>query len=390
MRFASVYASLVLLAANLGAQVRDTSTRADTTRPFVRGGVYDKPMLGRLAGRIAIGGYAELHARYERADGVLEESGFVAKRFNLFVNSRVSDVVRFGAELEFEDGAEEIALEFAAIDLRLHRSAVLRAGIILTPLGRFNLAHDSPLNEFTDRPLVATELIGSALSEAGVGMLGEFGVGAGRLTYEAYATNGFHDGLLLASSAGTRIERGRKNLEDNNSSPAFTGRVAWSPSLNAELGVSGHRGAYNVFQRDGVRIDAQRNVSIGAVDVELQGAGFRVQGEAIVARVDLPPSIEGLFAGKQRGAYAEVARDFFRGFQRGLPNSLMTLKLRGDAVDFDSSIPGDMVSQLSVGVNYRPTPDTVIKFDFVRGRSRDRFNNSSEHAKLLASVATYF
>ena len=390
MKLVVAFACLAFSGTNVWGQVRDTTTRADTARPFVRGGIYDKPFMGRLAGRIAIGGYAELHARHERADGVLEESGFIAKRFNLFVNSRVSDVVRFGAELEFEDGAEEIALEFAAIDLRLHRSAVLRAGIILTPLGRFNLAHDSPLNEFTDRPLVATELIGSALSEAGVGMLGEFGVGSGRLTYEAYATNGLHDGLILNSAAGTRIANGRRNFEDNNSSPAFTGRVAWSPSFSLEAGASGHHGAYNVFQRDGVKLDAKRNVSIGALDVELQSAGFRVQGEAIVARIDLPPTLDGLFAAKQRGAYAEVSRDVLRGFQRGLPNSIITLKLRGDAVDFDTSIPGDMVAQLSIGANYRPTPDTVIKFDFVRGRSRDRFNNASEHAKLLASVATYF
>jgi hypothetical protein len=390
MKFAIACAWLSITAANLCAQVRDTSTRADTSRPFVRGGVYDKPFLGRLAGRIAIGGYAELHARYERADGVREESGFVAKRFNLFFNSRVSDVVRFGAELEFEDGAEEIALEFAAIDLRLHRSAILRAGIILTPLGRFNLAHDSPLNEFTDRPLVAAELIGSALSEAGAGMLGEFGIGAGRLTYEVYATNGLHDGLLLNSPEGTRLAQGRKNFEDNNSSPAFTGRIAWSPSSSVELGASGHRGAYNVFELDGARVDEPRDVTLGGVDLELQAAGFRMQGEAIVARIELPPSLDGLFAGKQRGAYAEVTRDILRGFQRGLPNSVITLKLRGDAVDFDSSIPGDVITQISVGANYRPTADTVIKFDFVRGRSRDRFNNPSEHAKLLASVATYF
>jgi hypothetical protein len=78
MTLVRVWMCIALTAASLGAQVRDTSTRADTARPFVRGGVYDKPMLGRLAGRIAIGGYAELHARYERADGVTEESGFVA------------------------------------------------------------------------------------------------------------------------------------------------------------------------------------------------------------------------------------------------------------------------------------------------------------------------
>ena len=66
-------------------------------------------------------------------------------------------------------------LEYAAIDIRLHPAVTLRAGMLLSPLGRFNLAHDSPLNEFTDRPLVSTEMLGVALSEPGLGAFGQFG-----------------------------------------------------------------------------------------------------------------------------------------------------------------------------------------------------------------------
>ena len=82
-----LHASLLALAGACAAaqaaaaQQRDT-TRADTSRverPFVRGGVYDKPFENRLGSRTAFGGYAEAHARMERADGVAEESGFVAK-----------------------------------------------------------------------------------------------------------------------------------------------------------------------------------------------------------------------------------------------------------------------------------------------------------------------
>ena len=381
---------LSLVAATAPAQERDT-TRADSTRPFVRGGIHDKPFLDRLSGRIAIGGYAEVHVRYERVDGVQEESGIVPKRFNVFTNTRVSPVVRFGAELEFEDGSNEIKLEYAAVDLSLHRLVTLRGGMVLSPLGRFNLSHDSPLNEFTDRPLVSTELLGVALSEPGIGILGEIGAGAGgRVTYEAYATNGFDDGLVLRSPDGTRLPMGRGNVEDNNASPAFVGRVAWSPRQGFELGLSTHRGAYNVFEQDGVRIDERRSVSVSVIDVEAQVFGARLSGEGAIASVNLPGNLTGLFADHQRGAYLEVVRPILRGIQPGLPGSLIALKGRVDYVDFDSDVAGDGVVQLSIGVNYRPTLDTVLKFDFVRGRSRDRFNTASEHAKLLMSIATYF
>ena len=82
------------------------------------GGVHDKPFQGRLLGRTAFGGYAEAHARYERVDGLRERAGFEAKRFNLFTATTVSDVVRIGAELEFEEGGEEVKVEYAAIDVR--------------------------------------------------------------------------------------------------------------------------------------------------------------------------------------------------------------------------------------------------------------------------------
>ena len=184
MKRALITFVLILASTPALAQQRDT-VRADTTRPFVRGGVYDKPYQTRLLGRTAIGGYAEAHARYERVDGTTEESGFEAKRFNIFTSTRVSDFVRMAAELEFEEGGEEVKLEYAAIDVRIHPALTLRGGMLLSPLGRFNLSHDSPLNEFTDRPLVSTEILGVALSEPGFGVLGQAPAGrAGRVTWD--------------------------------------------------------------------------------------------------------------------------------------------------------------------------------------------------------------
>ncbi len=369
---------------------RDTVV-ADTGRPFVRGGAYDKPFQTRLLGRTAIGGYAEAHVRYQRVDGVNDDSGFEAKRFNIFSATRVSDFVRMAAELEFEDGAEEIKLEFAAIDVRVHQSFTIRGGMILSPLGKFNLSHDSPLNEFTDRPIVSTDLLGVALSEPGLGVLGQFSLGRkGRFTYEAYATNGFHDGLIRDAEDGTSIPMGRGNLEDNNGSPAIVGRIAWSPSIAHEIGLSAHHGAYNVFIADGVDVDERRNVTISVIDAESELFGVQLRGEAATASVDVPAALLGIFAQKQRGVYLEAVREFGQRLIRTMPESFFALKARVDYADFDADRVGSDRAQFSVGVNFRPTRDTAIKFDFVRGRSRDEFNNKSEHAFLLASLATYF
>ena len=381
---------MLALATPAFGQQRDT-VRADTTRPFVRGGVYDKPYQTRLLGRTAIGGYAEAHARYERVDGLIEDSGFELKRFNLFTSTRVSDFVRIAAEVEIEEAGEEIKLEYAAIDVRIHQLLTVRGGMLLSPLGRFNLAHDSPLNEFTDRPLVSTEVLGVALSEPGFGVLGQAPVGRqGRLTWEAYMTNGFDDGLIVNSPEGTRIPLGRGNIEDQNSSPAFVGRLAWSPSVGMELGVSGHHGAWNVFRTEGTVVDERRNLSLGVVDGEVTIAGFRLSGEAALARADIPPGLAGIYASRQAGWYLDLVRNFGAGWVPTAPGSVFALKARFDAIDLDSDAVGQHVRQASAGVNFRPTTESVIKFELVRGWRFDPFNNRSDFARVLGSFATYF
>ena len=389
MKHAIPIAMLMLVSQTAFAQ-RDT-VRADTTRPFVRGGVYDKPYQTRLLGRTAIGGYAEAHARYERVDGITEESGFEAKRFNIFTSTRVSDFVRMAAELEFEEAGEEIKLEYAAIDVRIHTALTIRGGMLLSPLGRFNLSHDSPLNEFTDRPLVSTEILGVALSEPGFGVLGQVPTGRqGRLTWEAYLTNGFHDGMISNSPDGTRIPLGRGNTEDQNSSPALVSRVAWSPAVGYEFGLSGHHGAWNQFTIDGTQVDERRDLTIGVVDAEFTIAGIRISGEGALARADIPPGLRDTYASRQAGWYGEVARDIGTGWIRTAPGSTFTLKARFDAIDLDTEAVGHHVRQAGAGINFRPTSESVIKLELVRGWGYDQFNNRSDFARLLASFATYF
>jgi hypothetical protein len=376
----------------LEAQEREAAaTSRDTVdRPLVRGGRGDRPYLADLAGRLALGGYAEGHLRYVREDGVTEEAGFEAKRFNLFFNSQISDFVRFGAEVEFEDAAREIKLEFMTIDLLLHRSFAVRAGMILLPLGRFNLSHDSPRNPFTDRPFVSTDVLSVALSQPG---LGAFGVvpleGTARFTYELYAVNGFDDGILDAED-GIRLPEGRENFENNNQRVSWSGRVAFSPGADMDFGISGLRGQYNESTSGGEVIDEPRRVTVGALDWDVDAGVVQVSGEAAAANIDIPPSLEGLFATAQWGIYTDVVVPFGADWVATMPRSRFEAKLRVDFVDFDRHLAGDDRFRVSVGVNFRPTADTVFKLDYFHGRSHDRFNNAALNAGILFSAATYF
>ena len=201
----SLLVTVILVAARVSPVVAQGDSETDSTslaeRPFVPGGIYDKPFIVRT-GRANLGGYLDAQARYAREAGVSEFT-FLLQRLNLFVFAPVSERVRVAAEIEFEDGGEEVKIELGIVDFEIHPSATFRAGILLSPLGRFNLAHDSPANELTDRPLVSTEILGVTLSEPGMGFLGTlYPSERSRITYEAYLTNGFDDGVLTEGEGG--------------------------------------------------------------------------------------------------------------------------------------------------------------------------------------------
>lgn len=365
----------------------------DTTqKPFVKGGIYDKPYLVRPSARLAVGGYAEMLVRSNYEAGIHEGYSFEARRFNLFLFSSISDLIKLTSELEFEHGTEEIKLEMALVDLQFREEFNLRGGILLSPIGKFNLAHDSPRNEFVDRPLVSTRIIPSTLSEAGLGFYGSFyPFGENRLTYETYLVNGLTDGIVLAGD-GTSLPDGRPEAfeEDNNGSPAFAGRLAFAPQFGGELGLSIHTGRYNTYKVEGVDVDEPRSATLLALDAEYEIGRFTLQGELARASIEIPPSLVGLFAEKQRGFYGQVLYNIFDGILPMFPQSILVVGTRYDYIDLDADIDGAHLRRFTFGINLRPVPETVLKLNYLHNWEFDRINNETRSAALQFGIATYF
>lgn len=373
------------------AQPSADSAAVENPRPFVDGGFDDKPFLHGFFGRIRLGGYVEGESALEREDGATSEFGTQLTRMNLMVSTSLRGRVNFFGEIEFEEAGEEIVVEMAQLDLYLAPAFNARAGMLLLPLGRYNLAHDGPRNELPSRPAEAEALLGVALGQPGLGAYGRFDRESGaRFTYEAYAINGYQDELLTNSPEGTRLPAGKRNPEDANASPAFVGRVEWSQHPRSTLGLSGYHGAYNVSTLEGVDVDDRRDVSVGVVDVEQPIGPVVVSGEGALVHVEIPPALEGLFASRQYGTYLQVAWRFGRQWVTAMPDSWFTLAARFDGVDFDRDIPGDSFRSLTLGVNFRPVRETAFKLAVERGETRDRFNNLGAFARVQLGIASYF
>ena len=178
----------VLLAALCAA----ASATFAADRPAVQGGVYDKPYLRQTTGGTTVGGYIDHELFWNDKAKTFDQHRFIP-----FLFSEVSDRIYVAAEIEFEHGGNvggdgEIKLEFATLDIAFHEAVSLRGGVILSPLGRFNLIHDSPLNDLTNRPLMAREIVPTTLSESGMGLFGTFYPSeAAVMGYELYVVNGF-------------------------------------------------------------------------------------------------------------------------------------------------------------------------------------------------------
>jgi hypothetical protein len=393
----AVHGALALLAFAAG-----TPLRAQDDSSSVQGSIYQRPFISS-SGRTAIGGYVEANALYTREEGIGPGLSMELRRFNIFLFSSIGSRVRFLSELEFEHGTQEIALETAIVDFRLSSALVLRAGILLPPVGAFNQNHDGPRWEFVDRPLVSTEIIPSTLSEVGFGVNGRVSPASGlTLTYDAYLTNGLGEGVVLNSTGRTHLASGKRAGQfagDDNGVPALSGRLALRSRKLGEAGVSWYGTTYNTFRRDGVEIDECRGLSLLAVDVStVLPRAIEVRGEAALARIELAPGMVEVVGDEQWGAHVDVIAPVYRLAGGPFRGGTVNLTTRLEYVDFNvghfastRGVIGDDRTAVTLGASVRPVAGAVLKLNYRREWAHDLLRNAATRSGALQiGVATYF
>ena len=364
-----------------------TTALADEAEVRAGRGIYDKPYLTGAGGGVAVGGYMDMELEIPE-DGI---TTFDQYHFVPFITGYVSDRVTVSAEIEFEHGGQvegggggdgEIKIEYAVMDYRFSDGFNFRGGVVLSPLGRFNVLHDSPLNDLTERPLVARQLVPSTLSEAGMGFFGDFAAGdEGELDYEVYLVNGFDEGIIDGDQR-LRVRGGRGSAkQDNNDNKSLAGRLGYSPRLGTTIGVSAHTGAYD---------DAgSRNLTIGVLDAKTTLGALELQGEAATVAADIDRDLLPLTADSQRGAYLQAGWHLLH--DRLSEGSVVTLVVRGNWVDYDSDRDGDAEQGLAVGANFRPTEETVFRADYTWRRQAPADGEMARApGRFYFSFATYF
>ena len=404
--------------------------------------VYAKPFVA--APKAIVGGYMDIQYRSHRksvmetGDGYKSinnnqgtTNGFDQQRFVPFIYADITEHVKFASELEIEHGIREsggeneISLEFAHIDYLVNEPFNIRAGILLIPLGKFNLLHDSPLNDLTDRPLVSRLVIPTTMAETGAGFYGTFYPGrTSKLDYEFYFTTGpcgYNDdgSPRVTEENGTKKSRQRTCASDDgldiNNGKAVSGRVAFSPMLGVEVAGSSYYGNQSPT--------SYNPLSISALDWTLQKGPFEILGEAAWAyargnsraipgytigystgaRLTGLSTLNPMAAPPQRmnGFYIQGNYHFMPSFLTALSpkrfgeGSTFTAVVRYDLVNLNRDNRGEnegRLEQISFGLNYRPVEDAVFKmsYQYMPKAFNPNTGERVHDGAFVISAATYF
>lgn len=388
-------------------QPNDNDARADMyRRTSLLDNISDK--LLSVHNKTTIGGYGEIEFVNEQG----RDSFFNAHRYVLFFYSQMHPRISTSTEFEIEFGgspskrdgqlqAGEAILEFSVIDFKATDWLTLRAGVLLVPFGAYNLRHDAPTQDLTERPLPLTTITPSTWFETGVGALGKFEFGDQTLAYEVYAINGLD--AKIGDGMGTKGAVGSKG-EDNNDDKALVGRLSWAPNLKLELGLSGYRGEYD---------DQQRRIQMVSADLTARLGRLEFQGEYVRAFID-PGYVQGFSAGSPANTRAPIPTDMQGWYMQSnlhftipwlwqhlpadLADSVMTAVLRYEQTDTNQAELNQFdVDKLTVGLNYRPIEGYVWKNEVqlvsnsAGGVRRDILANAWDFApKFVSSVAFLF
>jgi hypothetical protein len=328
-----------------------------------------QPKLSLAGDRVRLGGYGSV--RFETNDVQNgnnipggSAAGFTFRRFVITTDARPASRLRIYSELELErlfnleaekgftrspgglgfkqtlegNNNGEIALEQAWGQYNFADNHGLRMGIVLAPVGRFNLLHDDdywdiPRRTLTDRdaPVLPVK---SAWRDLGAGLVGSFNLGkTGKLDYQAYVLNGaaldFNIEQEVSTEAGapgsaelvlnSELQLTSGVFDGTKSANALAWRLAYSPSLNGELAFSGYRGKYAP-----PFLSFREPVTSIAYDHKWRWKAFETEAEAVYTNLGRLERVLDAFAA---GAFNSASATLPGAGEGGLTSAVVEMEL---------------------------------------------------------------
>lgn len=361
----------------------DTTAVAADTEQFGLGAAASK--VYRVDHGISFGGYGEM--LYENFAGsndagvrTTAKDRFDMLRGVLYTGYKYNDRVLFNSEIEFEHGntalGGEASVEFAYLDFLATQNVGVRTGLLLVPMGLVNEMHEPTTYLPARRSATENAIIPTTWREMGAGVFGEHGP----ISWRAYAVNSIRGDRFTAGGVrGGRQKGANAQIEDI----ALTGRLDYEPFEGTTVGAAfytGNTGQGNVVNGRTV----EGNLTIFDVHGEAQFRGATIR--ALWARATLDDVqqlnvLAGNLTGNRSigeelgGWYVEAGYDVSALLPR-FGESSLTPYFRYEQLDTQRSVPLGFTRNpaseqtiFTIGLQFRPVPQTVIKTDYQNGEN---------------------
>ena len=349
---------------------------------------------------LSIGGYGEFI--YKGNQNGVDQTD--AQRAILYFGYKFSDKWVFNSEIEVEHGSTgapgrnkggSVSLEFGYLDYMHSDTVNFRAGLLLSPMGLINQLHEPTAFLASNRPQTEGRIIPSTWREMGAGFYGD----VGDFAYQTYLMTALDaEGF---SDSGLRGGRG-KGARTPSDDMSFISRVDYVGVNGLTLGGSlsvGQHGQDNLApDPNSTTANPLPPVDIGSastmmyelhVDYRTGPWVFR----ALYAAADIDSddvvkfnNAQGNAAGDElaesmNGFYGEVAYDVMNLIAPGATAQVRPF-VRWEQIDTQATMaPGGTADPskdnqiVTMGVNYKPIPQVVIKADYEHWEDKnDRFN----------------
>ncbi|MDG1986011.1 MAG: hypothetical protein P8M11_15770 [Planctomycetota bacterium] len=318
---------------------------------------------------LSFGGYGEFLGEAFR-----NKSGdkFDALRWVMYFGSRFSDDWIFNSEIEIEhgttgatsattDSAGSVSVEFAYIDHLLTNNTALRGGIVLVPLGFINERHEPTTFMASARPETEKRIIPSTWRSTGIGGYGQ----VGGFAWTGYAINGLNGEEFDASGVRSGRQKGNRASIDT---VALTGRLDYIAIPGVTVGASIFHG------NSGVTTPEDLSTTIWDIHGEWNEGPWTVRGLYANSDIDDTAAFntrtgENL-AEQMRGWYLEAGYDLFSFIDAPAGQSLDVF-VRYEDLDTQAKMAtgfspngGKVDTYTTVGLNYRPLDQVVLKTDY--------------------------
>jgi hypothetical protein len=335
---------------------------------------------------LSIGGYGEF--LFQEIHGGTDK--FDALRAILYVGYKFDERWVLNSEFEFEHGTTSatsgttdsggsVSVEFSYLEYLWRDEANLRGGLVLVPMGFINELHEPTSFLTANRPETERRIIPTTWRELGAGMHGEIG----GFAYRGYLLGGL-DGERF-SSAGIRDARqsGNRTAADDL---AGVLRVDWVGTAGLLAGGSIY---YGNAGQDGVDENGNAIPTLGTTiaeaHVDWRPGPFALRALYASSWIDdagaFNASTGENLAERMEGWYVEAGLDVLAWWA---PDSDMSLTpyVRWEDIDTQASMPDGYTAEanrqdeiLTVGLNFKPIDQVVVKLDFEdRDQGADRLN----------------